>query len=59
MTVKLDLFQRRFMTEIEKNDINDYLTEAERAKLLASLHHFLVWVGVEEPEMMQIDGNDL
>ena len=47
------------MAEIEKKDINDYLTEAERKKLLASLHHVLVWVGVKEPEVMQIDGNDL
>ncbi len=47
------------MSEIEKNDIIDYLTEAERKRLLASLHHFLVWVGVKEPEQMQIDGNDL
>ncbi|MDQ1261168.1 MAG: hypothetical protein QG575_349 [Euryarchaeota archaeon] len=47
------------MSEIEKKDINDYLTEAERTKLLASLHHFLVWVGATEPEQMQIDGNDL
>jgi hypothetical protein len=42
-----------------KKDINDYLTEVERKKLLASLHHVLVWVGVKEPEQMQIDGNDL
>ncbi len=47
------------MSEIKKKDITDYLTEAERTKLLASLHHFLVWVGVAEPEQMQIDGNDL
>jgi hypothetical protein len=47
------------MSETEKKDITDYLTEAERAKLLASLHHFLVWVGATEPEQMQIDGNDL
>jgi len=47
------------MSEIEKNAIPDYLTEAERKKLLASLHHALVWVGVKEPEQMQIDANDL
>jgi hypothetical protein len=46
-------------TETDGKYIADYLTEAERAKLLASLHHFLVWVGVAEPEQMQIDGNDL
>jgi hypothetical protein len=47
------------MAEIEKKDINNYLTEAERKKLLASLHHVLVWVGVKEPELMQIDGDVL
>jgi len=53
------------MSDIEKKDplidrdINDYLTEEERKKLLASLHHVLVWVGVKEPEELQIDGNDL
>jgi hypothetical protein len=47
------------MSETDSKDIADYLTEAEREKLLASLHHFLVWVGVAEPEQMQIDGNDL
>jgi hypothetical protein len=47
------------MSETDGKDIADYLTEAEREKLLASLHHFLVWVGVAEPEQMQIDGNDL
>jgi len=59
MTGKFDSFRRGIMTETQKNDINDYLTEAERMKLLASLHHFLVWVGVEEPELMQIDSNDI
>lgn len=47
------------MSEIEKKEINDYLTEEERKKLLASLHHVLVWVGVTEPEELQIDENDL
>ncbi|OPY53537.1 MAG: hypothetical protein A4E49_01373 [Methanosaeta sp. PtaU1.Bin112] len=47
------------MSETEGKSIDDYLTEAERTKLLASLHHFLVWVGVTEPEEMQIDSNDL
>lgn len=53
------------MSEIEKKDpqinrdISDYLTEEERKKLLASLHHALVWVGVEELVEMQIDRSDL
>jgi hypothetical protein len=53
------------MSEIDKKepqigrDISDYLTEEERKKLLASLHHALVWVGVKEPEDLQIDRGDL
>lgn len=49
------------MTEAEKNNTQiakvtgDYLTEEERKKLLSSLHHVLVWVGVKEPEGIEID----
>jgi hypothetical protein len=49
------------MTEAEKNNTQiakvtgDYLTEQERQKLLSSLHHVLVWVGVKEPEGIEID----
>lgn len=38
-----------------KKDIDDYLTEEERRKLVAGLHHVLVWVGVKEPEECKID----
>lgn len=38
-----------------KKDIDDYLTEEERRKLVSSLHHVLVWVGVKEPEVCRID----
>jgi hypothetical protein len=34
--------------------IDDYLTAEERKRLLASLHHALVWVGVKEPAECQI-----
>jgi hypothetical protein len=49
------------MTEAEKNNTQIakvpgyYLTEEERKKLLSSLHHVLVWVGVKEPEGIEID----
>ncbi len=46
----------------KKNDeksISDYLTEGERRKLVASLHHVLVWVGVKEPEECGIDRDTL
>jgi len=49
------------MTESEKNDTQisivtgDYLTEEERKKMLSSLHRVLVWVGVKEPEGIEID----
>jgi hypothetical protein len=54
-----------FMIEIEKkqsrNDISlkDYLTDEERNKLVSSLHHALVWVGVKEPQELEIDKSDL
>jgi len=38
-----------------KGEIGDYLTAEERKRLLASLHHSLVWVGVKEPDKCQID----
>lgn len=39
--------------------ICDYLSEEERNRLLASLHHALVWVGVKEPEQLLVDGSEL
>jgi len=33
----------------------DHLTDAERRKLLANLHHFSVWIGIQIPEELQID----
>ncbi len=52
------------MSQIEKssqvkNEIDDYLTEEERRKLLANLHRVLVWVGVKEPLECKIDRKDL
>jgi hypothetical protein len=49
------MIEERSPTMNSKLDIDDYLTEEERRKLLASLHHLLVWVGVKEPEECKID----
>ncbi len=47
------------MSETEKKDICDCLTEEEREKLVSSLHHALVWVGIKEPEELEIDKSEL
>lgn len=44
-----------------ENDIGikDYLTEEERKKLVDSLHHAMVWVGVKVPQELELDRTDL
>lgn len=37
------------------DDLGDYLTESERRKLLANLHHLSVWIGIQIPEKLNID----
>lgn len=44
---------------MNRTDLKDYLTDEERNKLVASLHHALVWVGVKEPEELIVDMNQL
>lgn len=39
--------------------LKDYLTDEERKKLVFSLHHALVWVGVKEPQELSVDKSDL
>jgi hypothetical protein len=39
----------------EASDLGDYLTEQERNQLLANLHRTLVWVGVQDPDKLEID----
>jgi hypothetical protein len=46
-------------TKAGAEDIEDYLTSEERKRLLASLHHTLVWVGVKEPQECEIDRDAL
>jgi hypothetical protein len=54
-----------FMSEMKgeepKSDagLQAYLTDEERKKLVASLHHALVWVGVKEPQELSVDKSDL
>lgn len=36
-------------------DIESYLTEDERRRLVASLHDFLAWIGVQPPDEIEID----
>lgn len=36
--------------------LNDYITEDERQHLLLGLHRFLIWVGEELPEQVEVDG---
>ena len=47
--------------EDPRNDagLKAYLTDEERRKLVASLHHALVWVGVKEPQELNVDKGDL
>ncbi|MDF0591803.1 hypothetical protein P0O15_11610 [Methanotrichaceae archaeon Mx] len=35
----------------------DLLSEAERDRLLAKLHRTLVWVGVQDPDRLEIDAD--
>jgi len=42
-----------------EQDISDCLSEEERKKLLANLHHALVWVGVKVPERFEVDQRTL
>lgn len=44
---------------MNRTDLKDYLTDEERMKLVASLHHALVWVGVKEPEELLVDKSQL
>ena len=43
--------------EIEqgKDEIEDYLTERERRKLLSNLHCALIWAGFQDPDSLRID----
>ncbi len=41
----------------EASDLGDLLTEHERAQLLANLHRTLIWVGVQDPDKLDIDAD--
>jgi hypothetical protein len=38
-----------------KGEIDDYLTERERRKLLSNLHCVLIWAGFQDPDRLKID----
>ena len=40
---------------VHSEDISAYLNEDERRRLVASLHDFLAWVGVQPPDEFKID----
>lgn len=54
-----------FMSEMKGEEtkshagLHAYLTDEERKKLVFSLHHALVWVGVKEPQELSVDKSDL
>ncbi|HOO52961.1 MAG TPA: DUF5788 family protein [Methanothrix sp.] len=39
------------------DDLADLLTEHERNQLLANLHRTLIWVGVQDPDKLEIDAD--
>ena len=45
-------------TKPESEDVPaDLLTEHERNQLLANLHRTLIWVGVQDPDKLEIDAD--
>jgi vacuolar-type H+-ATPase subunit I/STV1 len=41
----------------EASDLGNLLTEHERDQLLANLHRTLIWVGVQDPDKLDIDAD--
>jgi len=39
--------------------LDDYISEEEREHLLAGLHRFLVWVGEQIPEEVEVNGKNI
>ncbi len=44
------MFQKSKSSDSAGVNLSDYLTETERKRLLANLHHLSVWVGVPPPK---------
>lgn len=49
------MVQKSKSSDLAGENLSDYLTESERTKLLANLHHLSVWVGVQPPEELEFD----
>src|SRR3972149_1625774 len=39
--------------------LDDYISQEEREHLLNGLHRYLIWVGEEIPEKVQVDGKNI
>ncbi len=49
----------RRMKEQEEPNLDDYISEEERERLLAGLHRFLIWVGEQIPEEVLVNGKKI
>ncbi len=47
------------MPQKEHPDLDELITPDEREHLLYGLHRFLVWVGEELPDKVEVDGEDI
>lgn len=43
----------------EKEEGDDYISDAEREHLLSELHRFLAWVGEQLPDEIEVDGEKI
>jgi hypothetical protein len=47
------------MDQIELQKLDDYIPREEREHLLNGLHRYLIWVGEEVPEEVEVDGKNI
>lgn len=47
------------MKEKEQHDINNYISQEEREHFLFGLHRFLVWVGEQLPDEVEVNGETI
>ncbi len=44
------------MPEQEQLKLDDFISEEERERLISELHRFLVWVGEQLPDIVEVNG---
>ncbi len=44
------------MSEQEQLKLDDFISEEERERLISELHRFLVWVGEQLPDIVEVNG---